>query len=620
MGRGSTAVSRSKLYNDGEDGGDFDLVDKTERRGLIPLDGRRKPAISLRRKAQDRRLRELLVSTTISNRKDDWMRPYWLGLGLFLVLFPFWLLDTLKDPVFGALIGGNLQHHLPKAKLLSVCTTLALVIFLEYVAQQRKHRAEVERTRDDVLAEGGHWNRMGIAAAADRDGGYWDDANASDERADAEDRVPSHIFASIGVPYCIFFGFMAYLLQFNPATAWTAAGAAHNESKASVPSGQAWYGLGYCLYAAIESFGSLAVATFWSYANSTLTLEDAESFYGTIIAFAQMGAIAGSTMVTIHLWSSITLFILASLLTLLHVLVMMSYSRRFPPTSNVAAAEEIILDPAAAAAADEPTVWSGIHLILKHNYVLLILGVSCLYEVSLTCLNYQMTLLGWSRFEESPNYNPDDEASDSSFFIKSFTQFMGHYGQMVNVCSLLLSSLIFPFLIRRAGLKYTLRVFPTLLLIVNIIAFGALPGNLAVLFFSISLLKAMTYSIHDPAKEILYIPTSNAIKFKAKFWIDVVGARFAKAIGSSINHFSGSVHRSIRVASAPSLLTAAALWYVCCRVGTHFEDLVESSTTVGLDDDPVRINHLEYSAEHDDGVDDCGNIQETNESMELTAL
>ena len=34
---------------------------------------------------------------------------------------------------------------------------------------------------------------------------------------------------------------------------------------------------------------------------------------------------------------------------------------------------------------------------------------------------------------------------------------------------------------------------------------------------------------------MLYLPTSNDIKFKAKAWIDVVGARTAKALGSAIN-------------------------------------------------------------------------------------
>jgi hypothetical protein len=91
----------------------------------------------------------------------------------------------------------------------------------------------------------------------------------------------------------------------------------------------------------------------------------------------------------------------------------------------------------------------------------------------------------------------------------------------------------------------------------------------------------MTYSIHDPSKEILYLPTSNAIKFRAKFWIDVVGARVAKAIGSSINTFAGSVDRSVRVGSVPSLLTAGALWFVCYRVGIEFDRLVQGGEIVG---------------------------------------
>eukprot|EP00977_Amphora_coffeiformis_P012461 scaffold3077_cov162-Amphora_coffeaeformis.AAC.20 len=148
---------------------------------------------------------------------------------------------------------------------------------------------------------------------------------------------------------------------------------------------------------------------------------------------------------------------------------------------------------------------------------------------------------------------------------------------------------------KHVGLKSTLRIFPTLLLAVNIIVFGAMPGNLAVLFFSVSLLKAMMYSIHDPSTELLYLPTSNAIKFKSKFWIDVVGARIAKAMGSTINTMAGSVDRSIRVSSAPSLLTASALWIVSYYVGEKFDDLVHHKIVVGLDDEPVLADSLEYN-------------------------
>eukprot|EP01083_Nonionella_stella_P124813 377132_1 len=90
-----------------------------------------------------------------------------------------------------------------------------------------------------------------------------------------------------------------------------------------------------------------------------------------------------------------------------------------------------------------------------------------------------------------------------------------------------------------------------------------------------SLLKALTYSINDPAKEILYIPTGNTVKFKAKFWIDVVGARIAKAVGSSINTYAGSAERIVRYGTLPSVVTAMALWVICFAAGNEFDSLLK---------------------------------------------
>lgn len=318
----------------------------------------------------------------------NWMRPYWLGVGLFLVLFPFWLLDSLKDPILGALTDNNLETHQPPAKLFSVCTTLALVCFLEYFSHEKKRQHQLEKIRSDqeVLEAGGSWHRMPI------------ESNPVSDGDEADDAVPSSIFALIGLPYCLAFGIMAYLLQFNPNVALTDG----PEVTFGTNPQRLWATLGYFIFAAIESYGSLSVAAFWSYTNSNLSLEDAESFYGPIIAIAQLGAICGSSMVVAETWNTITLVVLACLIVLLHILVMTTYSKRFPPTNKPISQPTNELRFATSSNGDaEPTLWSGVYLILKHNYVLLIFGASCLYEISLTCLNYQMTLLGWRRYEET---------------------------------------------------------------------------------------------------------------------------------------------------------------------------------------------------------------------------
>ena len=524
--------------------------------------------------------------------QDNWIRPYWLGSGLFLTLFTFWMLDSLKDPIFGHLVNGNLEVHQPTAKLCSVATTLAVVCLMEFLSKPRSKRMNVN-SNDEVLSGGGRWQRMSFGDV----GGQPD--------MEMSDRVSVMMFAYVGVSYAAIFVGVNCALQYHPAFS------VGSETSTSAPERSLpWHFIGYALYAIIESYGSISVATFWSYTNSTLSLHDAECFYGLIIAIAQLGAIGGSTMVTTHWWSSTQLLLMSCLMILLQATTMYAYDKRFKPTSDVVAE---LPTPQASNNNNTSVVPFGVQLIMKHPYVVMLLGVSCLYEISLTCLDYQMKLLGWSRFDGNTKV--------------SFATFMGRYGQVTNFLSLIFSSILFPFLIRKFGLRLTLRLFPTLLVLATVVTFGILPTNLAALFLSLTLLKAMTYSIHDPAKEILYLPTSNAIKFRAKYWIDVVGARVAKAVGSSINFYAGGAPRAgkstmegvvesrsrgmdriVAVGSLPSIFTACALWYVCYRIGLEFDRLVREKRVVGQgnDDRYERLSTIEDLDVDDDveGFDD----------------
>jgi ATP/ADP translocase len=602
----------------------------------------------------------LLLSSSSRVTNLSWLRPYWLGLGLFMILTAFWILDSLKDPILGHLVDGELESHLPRAKIFSVFTTIFLVCILEYISHesirhQQQQLRPVQCSDDDSGNEVdspvsvdrmSSWTPMMISDRSTKlnhDNDYFHSRNEAHNNTNqsSRDGVTGALFAHVGIPYSVFFGIMAYLLQFNPRIAYefsdgavttplvgsttlttTSSSAAPTESMNSVSTiatssplssslraeplpTSLWPVIGYFLYAAIESFGSLMVATFWSYTNSTLSLNEAERYYGVIVAVAQLGAITGSTIVRIRVWSDVTLVILSCLIIILHIVVMTMYNNYFRPSTirnqnNIVHDGSDNINETMLDYDDIPqsqhslrrmrsfdlsnNAWtnlaSGLYLTLRYNYVLLICGVSCLYEISLTCLNYQMIILGWDAYSATVNDGGKSPYREGM----RFEQFMGRYGQFVNMSSLVFSFLVFPYLIRHTGLRWTILVFPTLLLLANILAFGALPGNLTVLVVSVSLLKAMTYSIHDPAKELLYLPTSYAIKFKAKFWIDVVGARIAKAIGSSINTYAGSVDRSIHVASAPSLLSASLLWYICRKVGNEFDYLISTDTIIGSQD------------------------------------
>ena len=153
---------------------------------------------------------------------------------------------------------------------------------------------------------------------------------------------------------------------------------------------------------------------------------------------------------------------------------------------------------------------------------------------------------------------------------------------MTNCISFLFSLFGFSWVVRRLGIRRTLRLFPVLLLLAVVLSFFA-PG-LWTLFATISVLKALTFSLNEPGIELLYMPTTDAIKFKAKAWIDVFGTRAMKAVGSAITHASkNDPVLLVKYGSVPTFLISLALLGISVLVGTQFQALLETGTVVGED-------------------------------------
>jgi ATP/ADP translocase len=363
-----------------------------------------------------------------------------------------------------------------------------------------------------------------------------------------------------------------------------------------------------------------------------LTLEAAERHYGSIVAVAQAGAICGSTMSVLgsrksndvmidgegrvdasidsmaESDSQVTpmLIFLACGCIAAGMGIMAVYGHLFSKpmaqdtheSDATAVKSSSMADICKSDQQQQPSskevesdgvcqdLLSGLYLIFRYEYLKLVLAVSVLYEIALTCMHYEMNLIGLDRFGVGVSIQDESTLNDSSSKHEGITyiQFMGWYGQTVNILSLFLSYYAFPRLIKHYGLSTTIRIFPTFLLVVTICAFVIFPHNLPFLFIALSVCKALTYSVHDPSEEVLYMPTSDAVKFKAKFWIDVVGQRVAKALGSGINNFAGSIEGIVKYGSLPSIVASIALWLACYQVGVLFDQLIKSGDVVGLED------------------------------------
>lgn len=517
-----------------------------------------------------------------------------LAFYLCLTLGVFWLLDSIKDPVLLATSGkdGDLQSQQPYAKMLSVLGTLLCTLFLEYYftkSATAKQNSNNVPSHEDILDGGGVWTKMNTSTSFNQN-----DDKYNVENIDEEEGIPVEIFTWLGVIYIGLLGFFAFLLSISTENIW----------------------VGYGMYWVIESYGSLFIASFWAYANTTLSLEAAEHYYGYIIAVGQLGAILGSSLATSLFSSSdkniqsIPRIILYSCCGIfLSILEIRFYNYYYPKpllqinnsnteepndddetesyidsiklkqgmTKTTVQTNNAILDeqehPSRNIIQQNQFWWfclfgglPGITTIWKHTYLIYLLGASCLYEISLTCLDYQLKMIG---LRSQIN----------------FGKWMGQYGFTTNVISLIFSFFLFPYFIRNYGLKTTIRLFPTLLLFITLLVYLALPLNLPVLFISMSLLKGMTYSIHDPATELLYQPTSNFIKFKCKFWIDVVGDRIAKAMGSFMNARAGSAENIVSLGTIPSVLISIALLVTSHQVGIMFDTYITNNIVIGQNDD-----------------------------------
>jgi ATP:ADP antiporter, AAA family len=485
---------------------------------------------------------------------EEMLRTLCLATTLFFMIGGYWLLRSLKDTVLMTLCG---YQAIPKAKILSVFVVLGVVSVYNHLL---------------------------------------------------DSDIPKHqLFYVFGMFYFCLFTAISFMLM-DPVIGLPN----KQQSEARV--------LGWISYCAIESFGSVMVSLFWSFANSNISLETAKASYGVMVAFAQLGSITGPAIINLYAeeWGITTCYLLGAVAMLLLQGTMFLYIRTY------GTAEQRASDEAAAKAGNVKTIeekagppkkkeragiLEGLKLFWKYNYVKGIFAISCLFMVEVTIVDFTLKVLANEFFsEEYPCdktmkcYNPETgEFGLTSQATNAMASFMGLFGVATNSLSFIFSLLGTSAVIRYLGLRLTLLLFPTLCLIVIIIV--RLNPTLYVVFTAMILLKANSYALNNPTKEILYQPTSAAVRYKAKSWIDIFGARGSKALGSLVtNAFSNSVTSLVANGSLVGMAVSCFLIWNARFMGKQFEEYTESGYIVGEDNNPETKN-IQMAIQQNDSDD-----------------
>jgi len=561
--------SSSDSDDDGEGGDDDDFIDAPLRdtRALIrPEDVRGLPrplgalALCLQRWYYSVRRCAKSVHRRVYGDTfpwDDFVRTMVLSSTLFVMIGGYWLLRSLKDAVLTALCG---VESIPKAKMLSVFVVLGVVAVYNH-----------------LLDESSGFRK-------------------------------EQLFYVFGTFYGVLFAGIAYLLA-HP----TIGLANQTEDPTRV--------LGWVSYCGIESFGSVMVSLFWSFANSNFNMKQAKRSYGMMVATAQLGSILGPTFVNRY---SNTLGIptcymvgASSMLTL--QVTMWTYVKMFGVAEDKKEKEVVETKEEDPKKKNKAGILEGIHLFMEHNYVKGIFAISCLFMVEVTIVDYTMKVLAREHFSTEYPCAPHDEITGeamscwdadsnsatgmSTEATQSFTAFMGLFGQATNTLSFFLSFFGTSAIIRKLGLRTTLLLFPSICLITIVVV--RMYPTLHVVFAAMMILKANSYALNNPTKEMLYQPTSSNVKYKAKSWIDIFGARGSKALGSVVtNAFSTSASELIDKGSLVGMCVASFLIWNARFMGKKFEEFTETGYVVGGDND-----------EDDDDEGGYSEIDENNQGL-----
>ncbi len=302
-----------------------------------------------------------------------------------------------------------------------------------------------------------------------------------------------------------------------------------------------------------DLFSTLMVATFFAFLNDSVTPDAARRLYGLVGLGGVCGGVFGTSVVRANVDSlSNTQWLWVCLgITLVIMVVAWAAGRRTLVGSG---------SPAGEAGADIPRgnpATEGARLVLSSRYLLSIVVIVGVYEVISTIIDFQFTFT-------VAHYL--DGAAIGRHFATVFT--------VTNWVSLVVQLFLTSFVMTRFGVGLALLVLPFT------IALGSSAFLLFPLLWVGSLLSTadngFSYSINQSAKEALYVPTSQAEKYRAKAFIDMFVQRFAKALAVLISlgiTFAFTDIDSIRYLCLLTLVLLV-LWVVAARyAGQCFAEL-----------------------------------------------
>jgi len=289
---------------------------------------------------------------------------------------------------------------------------------------------------------------------------------------------------------------------------------------------------GWFFYFFMESFNAFVSTAFWSFADSISKPKDAKNYYGFLVSGSKIGSMITAGLLytiytrntTIKEYVLLSNTLLIGSLLLFGAAISVYFLMKKVPGYYMHGYEAVYQIEKHKDESKKRSFWKsvkgsfeGLTTIIRNPYVLGIFSLVIFYEIIIVIFDYRVL-----------------RSADASYATASgLAAFYGSYYFMMNSVGLVITVLGTTPLLRILGIRFSLFAFPILSIILLIVTcIYPTPGMFVVALVG---LRALNYALNHPTREILYIPTTKDIKFKAKAWTDAFGSRIAKGFGSAFN-------------------------------------------------------------------------------------
>jgi AAA family ATP:ADP antiporter len=292
----------------------------------------------------------------------------------------------------------------------------------------------------------------------------------------------------------------------------------------------------YAFYIMTDVYSTVMVAVFWTYTNDVVTRDEADKLYGPIGLGGILGGVvggAGADLLARPIGPT-NLLLICSMLAVCCGMLAVACERILAPPPRALAKES-------SRGSGLSTALDGAREVSKSKYLMLIVGILVAYEFASTMNDFAINVT----FERA--FHGDNT---------QLTKMYGRLGWVISATALFAQLVIVPAVLPRKRIA---------LLLVPIAMIAAATGMLAVPFVATVFVLAssdngLSYSVQQSTKETLYVPLSDAQKYKAKAFIDMFVQRAAKAVASfAFIGITAAIGLSLRASLALSMV-ALGIW------------------------------------------------------------